>query len=115
MGLFSRAVANHSHRRAAEKFAATVKPGDTIYSTETHNMPWGGEQQLVHEYKVDRRGKVGHLTPAGLWLQAGNVSKSRPHGLQTVDEYTASEVAGPNAADAIEQPRRGILGGRRAA
>lgn len=126
MGLFYRAldavdnaitdtVTRSKHRRDAEKFARTVRPGDTIYSVETHRGLFGKDEQLVHEHRVDRRGKIGHMTPAGLFLTAGKVSKSRPRGLQTVAEYEASQVAGPNAAAAVDKPKRGLFGGRKAA
>ena len=125
MGLFSRAVdavdnaitdtvTRSAHRREAEKFARSAPRNGVVYTTETHNMPWGGTQELVHEHQV-RNGKIGHMTPAGLFLTAGKASLTRPRGLQTVDEYTASEVARPNAADAVDKPKRGIFGGRKAA
>ena len=62
----------------------------------------------------DRNGKIGHRSVEGWYLTAGKPSKRKPRGM-TVDEYSAMEVAGPDAGKAVEQPKRGGLFGRKAA
>lgn len=98
--------------RDAQRFAASVRPGDTIYVTNPHRTVTG-VQDLVMPYTVGRGGRVGSDTVAGLVLRNQSVSTRRPAGLMTVAEYTDMQVAGPDAGKAVDQPKRAKAGARR--
>ena len=125
MGLFSRAldavdnaitdtVTRAGAHREAERFARQVRPGETWYSVETYALPTG-EQQLLKEHTFDRIKKSGHRSAEGVYLNSGPLFRRRPAGMQTEQEYSNSEVAGPDAGKAVEQPKRSGLFGRKAA
>jgi hypothetical protein len=130
MGFFSRALdvvdnaitdtvkgtrVRHQYSKGADEFARQVRPGDVYYSEETVQAVTGDDVVLLQEHRADGRGKFGHLSAKGLYLAAGTLHRDRPAGMKTFEEYSEQEVAGPDAGKAVEQPKRGIFGGRRAA
>lgn len=120
MGIFNRivdavdntvtdAVTRHGAHREAARFASQVRPGDTWYSEETVRTVTG-DQTLLQEHTFDRRGRSGHRTAEAVYLNSGRLHRRRPRGLMTLQEYSDHQVAGPDPAAAVEQPKRGIFG-----
>ncbi|MFC4512559.1 hypothetical protein [Streptomyces ehimensis] len=90
------AICDSVAHREANKFARQVRVGDVWYSVERHTMPWG-DVSFLHEHhftKIDKlisgQPMCGHRTAAAVWLAHGPLYKSRPPGMQTLDEYSAS-------------------------
>ncbi|MEU1778126.1 hypothetical protein ABZ545_01410 [Streptomyces abikoensis] len=89
-------VGDAAAHREATRFARQVRVGDVWYSVERHTMPWG-DVSLLHEHhftKIDKlisgQPMCGHRTAAAVWLAHGPLYKSRPPGMQTLDEYSDS-------------------------
>ena len=106
-GAAATAIAGHGAQREARKFAATVRPGQTVYSVMNCNWPWG-KGRLLKEWTfgnkrdlVTAQLKTGHLTAAGLWLGFGPIYTVRPGGLMTLEEYSRRGEYPPDAAEAL--------------
>ena len=113
--MFERSKARHE----AAKFARSVRLGHTYYSVETHAGLFG-DHKLLHEWVFTTRSWVtgdpmcGSVSAAGAWLRNGPLYETRPGGYQTLDEYTNSEVAGPDTGKtAAKQPKRRATAGAR--
>jgi hypothetical protein len=109
-----------SHRAQAEakRFAESVKPGRTYYSIEEVHLGYPGPSQLLKEWKFTgpsrRTGQpmCEHMTAAYAWLSYGPIYADRPRGLKTFKEWQDYEVAGPDAAKAVQERDRARAGRR---
>lgn len=100
------AVARHGMHRDATKFARSVKLHKPYYVIVTHNMPWGGTADLVHEHVFVKYFPItgdpitdGGTSAATLHLHyGGQVFTERPPGLQTLTEFdeAMNKASGPD-------------------
>lgn len=105
--------ASRRHRKQAEEFGLTVKPGVTYWSVVENRASWPGcPSRFLMEWVFSPRGKwlgqearCGHLTAVGAWLGYGPLHSSRPPGLLTHAEFSGM----PDIYEAEAAVRRGDL------
>jgi hypothetical protein len=107
-GAITQARASHAAQKEAARFAATVKPGQTLYSVVELNLAWGPSRALMEWTFTDRRAPVtgqymcGHMSAAQVWLSYGPIHATRPPRLKTLDELRRAPQFPPDAAEALD-------------
>lgn len=116
-GALAQARANHSAQKEAARFAATVKPGQTLYSVVELNLAWGQSRALMEWTFTDRRAPVtgqymcGHMSAAQVWLSYGPIHAVRPPRLKTLTELRTAPSVWPQGdidLDAVQIVPAGV-------
>ncbi|MBB1252910.1 hypothetical protein H3146_05950 [Streptomyces sp. OF3] len=118
MGYLSDRLTGMRARREATRFEKTVRVGETYYSVEECQQPWGNELK-VREWTFARKSRLtgqpmcGHMSAAGAWLNYGPLLASPPAHLKRLFE-TDGPLSEPDAkklAALVEQAAKRQLAG----
>lgn len=72
-------IASAKANRQVRAEAAEIKPGDTVYVTNTYRTA-DGDKDYYTEVTVDRKGKIGSDTVEGLIRRNKDVTTTPPAG-----------------------------------